>query len=71
MPGDMIGTAIAARILGKSQRAVQLMCECDEFVTAARPGMGHRAHWSISRLEVRARKYGLPFNDKTTTNGRR
>ena len=53
---DEIGTTEAARLLGLSQRTIELQCEDGSFKSAFKPGGKPGSKWRLSRAEVMARR---------------
>ena len=57
---EYIGTAVAARLLGLSQRTIEHECDLGLFKTAFKPGGKPRSMWKIARAEVLGRKARRP-----------
>jgi len=51
-----IGTVEAARLLGLSQRSIELQCEDGSFKSAFKPGGKPGSKWRLARSEVLARR---------------
>lgn len=64
---DMIGTGIAAKMLGFTKRHIQTMCSLGQFKTVKRLGYGTRGHYTISRLEVICKLHGGELQEQPLT----